>query len=259
MRCCWVVAVGLLMATAFSVSEIRIPLTYAFDYNKTNKLPIELSFNHSHIYSTSPTTPNLLLYSHSIAVPVRNFAIMPASAKVEIGLKFPSDFIVALAKTYGVHYEKVELDMSNFLEVLLFDNNLMESVDVWRQKGNFSIDVTYNYGPGQVISSKPMALVDGDLVYFEEYFIREVLQKMQKQNGINYKFDASRGVIELVGQLQNLPKLVLNYHGYVFKLDINRKHLNYIPALKNTHGLTLVGYRAIRNFNKMSFLTNGEI
>ena len=80
---------------------------------------------------------------------------------------------------------------------------------------------------------------------------------MQKQNGINYKFNSNQGIIELVGKLENLPRLVLNYHGYIFKLNIDRKQLNYIPALKNTHGLTLVGYKAITNYNKIAFLTNG--
>jgi len=86
--------------------EIKIPLTYAFDYNQKNKLPIELSFNHSYVYSTSPT-PELLLLNYTIPVTIRSFLIPPNKSKVEIGLKFPSDFIIALSKNYGVSYQKV--------------------------------------------------------------------------------------------------------------------------------------------------------
>jgi hypothetical protein len=206
-----------LPSMAFFTPEIKIPLTYAFDYGYKNKLPIELSFNHSYVYSTSPT-PDLLLLNYSIPVVIRNFAIQPNKSKVEIGLKFPSDFIIALSKSYGVSYDKVELGLMPFLHVILFDGNLMESVDIWKEGGSFSVDVTYNYGNGIVITNKPMKLTGGSIVYFEEFLIREVLHRMQKQNGINFKFDPSRGEIQLLGHLENLPHLTLSYNGNIFKL-----------------------------------------
>lgn len=214
----------LLLALSFTslaifTPEIKIPLTYAFDYTHKNKLPIELSFNHSYVYSTSPT-PNLLLLNYSIAVVVRNFPIQPNKSKVEIGLKFPSDFIIALSKSYGVSYDKVELGLQPFLHVILFDGNLMESVDIWKEGGAFNVDVSYNYGNGIVISNKPMKLTNGNIVYFEEFLIREVLHRMQKQNGINFKFDPSKGEIQLMGHLENLPHLTLSYNGYIFKLNL---------------------------------------
>ena len=61
---------------AHSADEIKIPLTYAFDSTRQNKIPIRLSFNHSYVYSTS-VTPDLLLLNYSIAVVIRNFLIQP--------------------------------------------------------------------------------------------------------------------------------------------------------------------------------------
>ena len=72
----WLVLLTTLVSYSSATEEIRIPLTYAFNINKTTKLPIELSFNHSFVYSTSPT-PDLYLLNYSLAVPVRNFAIVP--------------------------------------------------------------------------------------------------------------------------------------------------------------------------------------
>ena len=73
--------------------------------------------------------------------------------------------------------------------MILFGNNLLESVDVWKNGGTFDVDVTYNYGSPLVIPGKPMRLISGNTIFFEEYFIREVLQKMQQENGINFKFN----------------------------------------------------------------------
>jgi hypothetical protein len=87
---------------------VRIPLTYAFDWDLKTKLPIQISFNHSNIYSTS-TTKELFLLNHNISVNVKNFPDKQNKSRVEIGLKFPSDFIVALSKTFGTSYEAVEL------------------------------------------------------------------------------------------------------------------------------------------------------
>ena len=93
--------------------EIKIPLTYAFDATKTNKLPIELSFNHSYIYSTSPTT-DLYLLNYSLTTVIRPFVTPQNRSVVQIGLKFPSDFIVSLSKAYGVSYSKVEIGLNPF-------------------------------------------------------------------------------------------------------------------------------------------------
>lgn len=43
----------------------------------------------------------------------------------------------------------------------------MQSVDVWKNKGQFTVDVSYNYGPGIAIPDKPMKLIGGNIVYFE--------------------------------------------------------------------------------------------
>lgn len=98
----------LLLVFTNSNPVIRIPLSYAFDWDLTTKLPIYISFNHSNIYSTRPTK-HLFLLDHNVSAPVKNFPIHQSKDRVEIGLKFPSDFIASLSKTYGVSYEAIEL------------------------------------------------------------------------------------------------------------------------------------------------------
>ena len=51
--------------------------------------------------------------------------------------------------------------------MILFDGNLMQSVDIWKEGGAFNVDVSYNYGNGIVITNKPMKLSGGARVYFE--------------------------------------------------------------------------------------------
>lgn len=63
---------GLLIYLGESSPTIRIPLTYAFDWDLKTKLPIKLAFNHSNIYSTSPTKELFLLH-HNISANVKNF------------------------------------------------------------------------------------------------------------------------------------------------------------------------------------------
>lgn len=92
-----------LFYVSFSNPVVRIPLTYAFDWDLKTKLPIQISFNHSNIYSTS-TTKELYLLNHNISANVKNFPDKQNRSRVEIGLKFPSDFIVALSKTFGTAY-----------------------------------------------------------------------------------------------------------------------------------------------------------
>ena len=82
---------------------------------------------------------------------------------------------------------------------------------------------------------------------------------MSQQNGINYKFVPNTGQILLIGKLQNLPHLTLNYNGYIFKLDLNGHVLYYTPALQNPNRTTYIGYRAITGYNKLAFLKNGSI
>lgn len=100
------ILLSLLAFLGESTPTIRIPLTYAFDWDLKTKLPIKLSFNHSNIYSTSPTK-ELFLLEHNISANVKNFPSKENKSRVEIGLKFPSEFVVALSKTFGTPYESI--------------------------------------------------------------------------------------------------------------------------------------------------------
>ena len=82
---------------------------------------------------------------------------------------------------------------------------------------------------------------------------------MSQQNGINYKFNETLGQITLIGKLHNLPHLTLNYNQYVFKLDLNSKVIFFTPAIKNPKRITYIGYNAIKSYNKLAFLKDGNI
>ena len=82
---------------------IKIPLTYVFDKDFKTKLPITISFTHSNIYSTSPTE-KLNLLNYNLSVSIKLFPANPPSQHIEIGLQYPSDFIMAVAASFGIRY-----------------------------------------------------------------------------------------------------------------------------------------------------------
>jgi len=96
-----------LITVSISAIDItRIPLTYAFGSDMITKLPIEISFNHSNVYSTSLTN-HLFLLKYNLSVAVESFPRKPESNKIEIGLKYPSNFISAMAASFKVSYDSV--------------------------------------------------------------------------------------------------------------------------------------------------------
>ena len=56
-----------------------------------------------------------------------------------------------------------------------------------------------------------------------------------------------------------MPRITFNYQGYVFKVRLSGPKIYYIPALQNTEQATFVGYMAIKGYNSMSFMMNGDI
>lgn len=105
----------LLVGAAVGSDEIqRIPLTYVFDWDLIAKLPVRIAFNHSKVYSTSPTD-KLYLLGYNLSVAVSSFPEKQAEEGVEIGLKYPSDFVGALAASFGVGYGDVELGKEEYL------------------------------------------------------------------------------------------------------------------------------------------------
>lgn len=51
---------------------IRIPFTYVYDWDLIAKLPVTLAFNHSFVYSTSPTD-NLNMMNYKLPVNIQSF------------------------------------------------------------------------------------------------------------------------------------------------------------------------------------------
>lgn len=82
---------------------------------------------------------------------------------------------------------------------------------------------------------------------------------MSKENQINFIFNEDSKTIDLMGKLENLPKLTIVRGNYIFKIKLSNNKLNYIPALDNKERVTLIGYKALEYFNKMRFLNTGEI
>lgn len=77
---------------------------------------------------------------------------------------------------------------------------------------------------------------------------------MNKENEINFIFNEDSRTINLMGKIENLPKLTIVRGNYIFKLKLSTNILHYIPALENKERVTLVGYKALEYFNKMRFL-----
>jgi len=101
--------VGIILAIltiipAKGIDTVKIPLTYAFDWDLINKLPIEISFNHSNVYST---TDQLYLLKFNLTVDIQSFPSHQNRDRIEIGLKYPSDFISAMAATFKISYDSV--------------------------------------------------------------------------------------------------------------------------------------------------------
>jgi hypothetical protein len=117
--------------------------------------------------------------------------------------------------------------------VILFDDNYVESRDVFLNGDSYRVHVKYNFGDDYTIDDKPVKLTDGSDIFFEEYLIREALNKMTKENQINFRFFEDNNSIVLSGQLQNLPKLTLVRGDYIFKIALAGPVLNYLPAIKN--------------------------
>lgn len=81
---------------------------------------------------------------------------------MEIGLKYPSDFVGALAASFGVSYGDVELGKEEYLEVILFDYNYVESRDEWLDGESLGVHVKYNFGDDYTIPDNPCQLIDGE-------------------------------------------------------------------------------------------------
>lgn len=101
---------------------VRIPLTYVFDWDMITKLPVRVAFNHSSVYSTSPTE-HLHMLNYNLSVSIASFPTHQDGDVVEIGLQYPSDFIAAIAASFKVEYSAVELGKEEYLSVILFDEN----------------------------------------------------------------------------------------------------------------------------------------
>jgi hypothetical protein len=140
--------------------------------------------------------------------------------------------------------------------VILFDDNYVESRDIFANEENYRVHVKYNFGDDSTIEDKPCQLIDGSEVYFEEYLIREALNKMTKENQINFHFNEENHTITLSGKLENLPKLTLVRGDYIFKISLRGNSINYLPAIKNIDRFTLIGYKALYEFNKFKFNEN---
>lgn len=230
----------------------KIPLSYAFDWDMLTKLPIDISFNHSAVYSTSPTE-QLFLLNYNLSLNVQYFPEHQERDRIEIGLKYPSDFISAMAASFKIPYDEVEFGKEEYLSVILFDDNYVESRDIFVEGEAYKVHVKFNFGDDMTIDDKPCRLIDGETIYFEEYLIREALNKMTKENLINFKFHEKNHTIELMGELQNLPKLTLVRGDYIFKMKIEGNVINYLPAVENKERVTLIGYKALYEFSKFKF------
>lgn len=63
-----------------------------------------------------------------------------------MGLKYPSDFIVALSQYYHVNDSEIEFGLQPDQEIFINEVNFVEGRDEFQNGGVYNIKVEYNYG-----------------------------------------------------------------------------------------------------------------
>lgn len=105
---------------------------------------------------------------------------------IKIGLKYPSDFIIAVSQHFGVKDSEIELAFTPLPELFINEVNFVEGRDTFASGRHYDISVVYNYGRPIRIFKQLCELVEGDEIQFNEYMILEVLNSMPAENGIRY-------------------------------------------------------------------------
>ncbi len=61
-------------------------------------------------------------------------------------------------------------------------------------------------------------LIDDDKIYFDEYLLLEILNSMDKKNGITFHQDQSKNVIVIMGKIENFPKISFTRDQSIFEI-----------------------------------------
>jgi hypothetical protein len=81
---------------------------------------------------------------------------------------------------------------------------------------------------------------------------------MTKDSQINFRFFEENSWIVLAGALGNLPKLTLVHGDFIFKLWLSAPVIHCVQAVRNPQRRTLVGHKALYEFNKLRLSDSGS-
>lgn len=71
---------------------------------------------------------------------------IPGTEDIVIGLKPPSTFIYAIKSLYGIQDNQIQFGLGSFTQLLINQNNYVESIDSFKNGAKYTAEVKYNFG-----------------------------------------------------------------------------------------------------------------
>lgn len=172
-----------LLFITFTLS-IKIPLDNLTDPLTNRTYRVQLDFGNKHTVLPF-RTKSIHIFPHNLTFPLQtNYS----SNVVKIGLESPSDFIKSVCKAYKVEESDIEFTYksNNQLEMLISEVNLVEGREYFKRGDKIDYNIVYNYGNPIKIKEQTTKIIHGNKVFFNEYFILEILNSMSIDNRISY-------------------------------------------------------------------------
>lgn len=240
---------SLLLWLTTAVGAVHIPLVQAFkSASHQESFQVHFDFQDSHTYV--PLRSNILyLEGVNLTLPM----LQHENSFVKIGLKYPSDFIVAVGQHYGVKDTEIELAFSPLPKLVLNEVNFVEGRDDFVSGQHYDITVVYNYGRGIRIPHQLCEIIEGDEMFFNEYMILEVLNSMPAENGIRYTRTEEN--FRLEGKLANFPHLIINHGSIQIPLVVKSNVLK----LNAETASNKIGIEALKGYSKVQIREHGIV
>lgn len=118
--------------------------------------------------------------------------------------------------------------------------------------GMHEFNIVYNYGKGIKIEHQICELIEGDVVFFNEYMILEVLNSMSADNGIKWNKPDSNQII-LKGNLYNFPHIAFVRGDMQIQLEIlpTYKGDTAVLHLNNETTSNRIGLKTLKGYSKL--------
>lgn len=231
--------------------SLKVALAHTQGLPHAHPYGIRLDLNSSHTYMPTKS-PTLYLGSLNLSFPM----VEHEHSFVKIGLKYPSDFLVAVSQYFHVKESEIEVGFHPLAELIVSEVNFVEERHAFANGALYEFAIAYNYGRGLKIGHQVCELVEGDRVYFNEYMILEVLNSMTADNGIRWnKTDSTK--ILLQGNLYNFPHIALVRGEMQIQLDV--LHDAATLYLNNETTSNRIGLQALKGYSKLQVQESGFV